>query len=353
MKIHILAPEIREGDAVGNHCLALALDWKDSGHEVELYAHAHRVASGVEIKPYKALFELPGSEGTIFCSYSVHDPQLRQVLTLPLRKMAYFHGITPPALLLDHDPVGAYHCARGYAQLSLLAQFDHVVTNSVFNLRELQKHTPGGFPAERLSVIPPISARFPLFAQMPRALRAMPAAGQPLQLLTVGRVVPHKRIEDLIEVVALLAQAGQPAHLHVVGSCHNQGYQSLLQNAIAHHGLQSHVHLHGMVSAEALAQHYQTADLLLVASQHEGFCVPVLEAMHLGLPVVLRSGTAATEVLNAPNFEYTTNPTCAHLIQDIVSGVLHISPDSLRGQARKFLDQACLQYSAMPLFSHQ
>ena len=344
MTIHILAPEIREGDAVGNHCLALALDWKDSGHEVELYAHAHRVASGVDIKPYKALFELPGPQGTIFCSYSVHDPQLRQVLSLPLRKMAYFHGITPPALLLDHDPVGAYHCARGYAQLPLLAQFDHVVTNSVFNLRELQKHIPGGFPAERLSVIPPISARFPLFAQAPRAPRAMPAAGQPLQLLTVGRVVPHKRIEDLIEVVALLAQAGQPAHLHVVGSCHNPSYQALLQNAIAHHGLQAHVHLHGMVSAEALAQHYQTADLLLVSSQHEGFCVPVLEAMHLGLPVVLRSGTAAGEVLAMPTCEFQSPQQCASLVLQWSQGVLFIEPTALHDRALQIRQQACLQY---------
>jgi glycosyltransferase involved in cell wall biosynthesis len=178
-----------------------------------------------------------------------------------------------------------------------LAQFDHVVANSAFNLRDLQQHIPGGLAPERTSVVPPISARFPLFARPARSPRPVPAQpGQPLHLLTVGRVVPHKRIEDLIEVVALLAQQGQAAHLHVVGSSHNADYRALLDRTIQTHGLQAHVHLHGMVSDADLAQQYEVADVLLVASLHEGFCVPVLEAMHLGLPVVLRSGTAAGEV---------------------------------------------------------
>lgn len=160
----------------------------------------------------------------------------------------------------------------------------------------------------------------------------------------MGRVVPHKRIEDLIEVVALLAQAGQPAHLHVVGSSHNPDYRALLDNVIAHHGLQTHVHLHGMVSAEALAQHYQTADLLLVASQHEGFCVPVLEAMHLGLPVVLRSGTAAGEVLAMPTCEFQTSPQCASLVLQWCLGAMPIDVDTLITRAQQLRQQACLQY---------
>jgi glycosyltransferase involved in cell wall biosynthesis len=299
MKIHIAAPDIHVGDAVGNHCLALALDFAEQGHTCELFAQ-RATSPHQTVRPLADLLSGAAphtSQDLLLVSHSIYDPHLRQLLKLPGRKLAYFHGITPPELLLEHDPVAAYYCARGYAQLPLLAQFDHVVANSAFNLRDLQQHIPGGLAPERTSVVPPISARFPLFARPARSPRPIPAQpGQPLHLLTVGRVVPHKRIEDLIEVVELLAQQGQAAHLHVVGSSHNADYRALLDRTIQTHGLQAHVHMHGMVSDADLAQQYEVADVLLVASLHEGFCIPVLEAMHLGLPVVLRSGTAAGEV---------------------------------------------------------
>ena len=207
MNIHIAAPDIHAGDAVGNHCLALALDFAEQGHSCELFAQ--RATSPEQtVRPLADLLSGAAphtSQDLLLVSHSIYDRHLRALLKLPGRKMAYFHGITPPELLLEHDPVAAYYCARGYAQLPLLAQFDHVVANSAFNLRDLQQQIPGGLAPERTTVVPPISARFPLFAQAPRAPRAMPADGQPLRLLSVGRVVPHKRIEELIEVVALLA----------------------------------------------------------------------------------------------------------------------------------------------------
>jgi glycosyltransferase involved in cell wall biosynthesis len=298
MNIHIVAHDIHVGDAVGNHCLALALDFAEQGHCCEVFAE--RASSPAQsVRPLADLLNgatRHTNQDMLLVSHSIYDPHLRSLLKLPGRKVAYFHGITPPELLLEYDPVAAYYCARGIAQLPLLAQFDHVVANSEFNLAELEKHIPGGLATVETSVVPPISLRFPLLAEKPRQPRSMHDSGLPLQLLTVGRVVPHKRIEDLIEVVALLAKVGQPAELHVVGSCSNLDYQNLLNQTIAYYELKGLVHLHGMVSTKELASYYQTADLLLVGSQHEGFCVPVLEAMHLGLPVVLRSGTAAGEV---------------------------------------------------------
>lgn len=346
MNIHIAAPDIHVGDAVGNHCLALALDFAEQGHACELFAQ--RATSPEQtVRPLADLLSGAAprtSQDLLLVSHSIYDPHLRALLKLPGCKMVYFHGITPPELLLEHDPVAAYYCARGYAQLPLLVQFDHVVANSAFNLRDLQQHIPGGLAPERSSVVPPISARFPLFAQAPRAPRAIPTAGQPMRLLTVGRVVPHKRIEDLIEVVALLAQAGQPAHLHVVGSCHNPDYRALLQNAIAQHGLQAQVSLHGMVSAEALAQHYQTSDLLLVASQHEGFCVPVLEAIHFGLPVVLRSGTAAGEVLGFENSEFATiQECCLRIHQFIEQDLLERVSRHMQSRSKELVESANAQ----------
>jgi glycosyltransferase involved in cell wall biosynthesis len=307
MKINITAPDIHDGDAVGNHCLALALDFTEQGYSCELFAQRETSAKQT-VYPLAELARRHKRNDILFVSHSIYNPQLSQILNLPGRKIAYFHGITPPELLLEHDPVAAYYCARGYAQLYLLAKCEHVVANSVFNLNELQKHIPGGFALCRTSVVPPISPRFALFKRAVKGRHQKPVlANQPLRLLAVGRVVPHKRIEDIIEVVALLVQQGYDAHLDIVGSSQNPEYKGILNQVIERHCLRSQVHMHGMVSDADLAGYYEAADVLVVASMHEGFCVPVLEAMYLGLPVVLRSGTAASEVAGEAGFIYLCN----------------------------------------------
>jgi glycosyltransferase involved in cell wall biosynthesis len=345
MNIHIAAPDIHVGDAVGNHCLALALDFAEEGHRCQLFAGSNTSPN----QPVRPLAELIGgeaehnSEDILLVSYSIYDPHLRQLLKLPGRKIVYFHGITPPELLLEHDPIAAYYCARGYAQLPLLAYFDHVVSNSSFNLHELRKHVHGRIPDKRTSVVPPISARFPLFSQPARANRQMRQNNEPLQLLTVGRVVPHKCVEDLIKVVALLEQQGTATHLNIVGSCNNAHYRSFLETDIRRHGLQERVHIHGMLSQESLILHYQSADLLLIASLHEGFCIPVLEAMQLGLPVMLRSGTAASEVLNMPEFEHKTPLSFSKGIQELRKDALTHAIQAGRKRAQKLLQTAELE----------
>lgn len=305
---------------MGNHCLAMALDFAELGHTCELFAQ-RATSPDQPVRPLADLLSGMAAhtpQDLLLVSYSIYDPYLLALLKLPGRKVAYFHGITPPELLHQYDPVTAYNCSLGYAQLSLLCQFDRVVVNSAFNLRELQQHIPGGMETDRCSVVPPISDRFPLFAQERRTPRAMPAAGQPVNLLTVGRVMPHKCIDDLIKVVALLTKACQPAHLHVVGSCHNPGYLNFLQDSINHYGLLTQVHFHGTISVEDLITFYQTSDFLLVASHHEGFCVPVVEAMHLGLPVVVRSGTAAVEVAAAAGQAFEEPAQAAAAVLDIL-----------------------------------
>ena len=141
-------------------------------------------------------------------------------------------------------------------------------------------------------VIPPISPNFKIFSR-PQAHRF--DAGDPV-ILVLGRVVPHKRIEQAIELTAMLHKQGCMARLEVVGPCSNDGYRAHLSQIIEAQGLNAHVQMRGMVDEATLQDCYARASVLLSTSEHEGFCVPVLEAMHLGVPVVVRQGTAAIEV---------------------------------------------------------
>ena len=285
--LHIVAPDIHAGDAVGNQCIHLAQDLSAAGFPAVL--HAQRSTSlEVPVLPLEALFDQAQAGDRLLVSYSIHDPCLDRLLALPQRKACYFHGVTPPELLREHEPVTADLCARSALQFPLLARFDLLLFNSEYNRRDLSAY----IDTSQGVVIPPISPNFKIFSR-PQAHRF--DAGDPV-ILVLGRVVPHKRIEQAIELTAMLHKQGCMARLEVVGPCSNDGYRAHLSQIIEAQGLNAHVQMRGMVDEATLQDCYARASVLLSTSEHEGFCVPVLEAMHLGVPVVVRQGTAAIEV---------------------------------------------------------
>ena len=281
----------------------------------------------------------------LLVSYSIYDRQLRKLLKLPGKKIVYFHGITPPELLLEHDPTAAYYCARGYNQISLLDQFDHIITNSSLNLRELKTRISRKLEDKRFSIVPPISSRFHIFSELTyKSHDKKLSSKDPIRLLTVGRVVPHKRIEDIIKLVAILTKNGQPTELNIIGSCCNSIYVDFLETEIKRQHLHGNVRLQGKISEEALISNYKESDFLIVASEHEGFCVPVLEAMHLGLPVILRTGTAASEVLNYRESEFTTIEDCVLKIKEYMHEVnLQRLTRHMRNRSKEIIKSASLQ----------
>ncbi len=114
--------------------------------------------------------------------------------------------------------------------------------------------------------------------------------------LFVGRVTPSKAQHDLVKALACYRRFYDPkARLHLVGAGMGDDYPRALRRFAAGLGLGAAVHLTGPVSDAALAAYFATADVFVCASEHEGFCVPVVEAMSLGVPVVALSATAVSE----------------------------------------------------------
>ncbi|OJA26974.1 glycosyltransferase family 4 protein [Burkholderia ubonensis] len=284
MRIFVAAPDIFVGDAVGNHCLGVARAARRLGLDVRTFARAF----DGDVEPIEGLFEEIRDDDTLFVSYSIFDSTLERLLALPGRKICYFHGVTTPDLLREFEPVTADLCARSIEQFPLLDRFDVLLANSYWTAQSLAPYLDIG----RVRIVPPVSADMPIFHRQrtPRVSRG------PLNLLTVGRVVPHKRIEDAIDVLALVRRAGCDARLTVVGSEPNRTYSSYLAAHAREFGMDSDLTFTGMVDEQQLFSHFDAADALLSVSLHEGFCVPVLEALSLGLPTIVRSGTAASEV---------------------------------------------------------
>lgn len=288
MTLRVCAPDIFSGDAVGNHCIGFVRMAERLGLQAELYAQGFD-AGTTGVQPLEALFASVAQEDIVLLSYSIFDPYLEQILALDCKKICYFHGVTDPQLLRALEPRTAQLCEKALAQLPLLAGFDVVVANSQSTADSLA----GILDAGTVKVVPPIFADMPVFRREP------PRKGRKRRepnLLMVGRVVPHKRVEDGIDILALLKQRELAATLTIVGSAPNYDYQKFLINHARRLGVLEQVDFKGMLDDADLFECYESTNALLAMSRHEGFCVPVLEAMHFGKPVFVRGGTAAQEI---------------------------------------------------------
>jgi glycosyltransferase involved in cell wall biosynthesis len=284
MRIFIAAPDIFAGDAVGNHCIGMLRALQRLGIDARAFASSH----DLNAEPIEQLFELITENDILFVSYSIFDPLLERLLALPGGKIGYFHGVTSAELLREFDPITADICARSVEQYPLLNQFDILLANSSWTAQSLAPY----LDYTRIKILPPVLPDMPIFQRQYTPRRQT----EYLNILVVGRVVPHKRLEDALEILAIILQAGIPAKLNIVGSAPNHAYNQFLIQQTTDLGIQDAVNFAGMVSNEDLFAYYEAADTLLSVSLHEGFCVPVLEAMTYGIPVVVRTGTAADEL---------------------------------------------------------
>ncbi|MFL9990407.1 glycosyltransferase [Paraburkholderia sediminicola] len=288
MTLRVCAPDIFAGDAVGNHCLGLVRMAQRLGVDAELYAQRYDVGTP-GVRPLDELFANVAKEDIVLLSYSIFDPDLERLLALDCKKVCYFHGVTDPQLLRELEPRTAELCEMALAQLPLLAGFEVVVANS----RNTAESLSGVLDVAAVKVVPPVFADMQAFRREPPKKKKAPREPN---LLMVGRVVPHKRIEDGISILALLQAREFNATLTIVGNSPNYDYQKFLINHARRLGVLERVDFKGMLDDADLFECYDTTSALLAMSRHEGFCVPVLEAMHFGKPVFVRGGTAAQEI---------------------------------------------------------
>ncbi|MCA8374196.1 glycosyltransferase family 4 protein [Burkholderia multivorans] len=310
MRLLICAPDIFQGDAVGNHCLGLADMATHAGWEAITYAQRFDATTS-HIRPIQSLFSEVTENDLLLVSYSIVDPYLEQLLSLPCRKICYFHGVTDPALLREFEPVTAEHCAQALVQLPQLAKFDVVVTNSSYVAASLAEYIDVSCSV----VIPPVFASLPTFADN----NAPYDAPVGFNMLVLGRVVPHKRVEDAIEVLAHVVAGGIDATMTIVGSMPNYEYSKYLLKRARELSVLTRIDFTGMVDDADLLSNYDRASLLLSMSRHEGFCIPALEAMYRGVPAVVRGGHAAAEVVDDAGLVIGESETAGQIADRIIA----------------------------------
>ncbi|MED5542381.1 MAG: glycosyltransferase family 4 protein [Actinomycetota bacterium] len=289
--VHQLLPTISPRDAVGNHTLALQGVLRGLGFESEIFSmfrHPDLMTKTHYVD------QLPLDADAVIYQLSIGSPVADRWARHPGKKIANYHNITPISLVGKWDGLLAAEVQLGRDQMARYAKVcDHAICDSDFNKAELDAL---GYPStETVPVLFDISNAKADKGTLTRLLRNRRGT----QVLFVGRIAPNKAHHDLVAAVRTLRDVhDDEAHLHIVGTDGPPGYRRVVDTIVSHAGMRDHVTFHGSITQEELVAHYQAADVFCCLSDHEGFCVPVIEAMHHGLPVVAYECTAVGETVS-------------------------------------------------------
>ena len=284
MKAGIVIPTLYHGDAVGNDAVGMAKRLRGRGIEVVFFNNG--TPSPEPVTHVDRLPEvLTSPDDLLIYHHSIgFEPGVRAVeQTVCRRKAVKYHNVTPPEFFRDNWEV-ARGCEEGIAQVARLADTDAAIwTDSVYNGEHVRQFRPG----RAFDELPPFHHADQLLAMEPDHRAVSGLDDWATTILCVGRVVSNKNLPLAVAAFAdyrrrfnrharLVIAGDQPVPFHAVE----------LRESIEAHDQAGYVFVTGKVSNEQLKGLYLVADVLLVTSRHEGFCVPLIEAMGLRVPVV-------------------------------------------------------------------
>jgi glycosyltransferase involved in cell wall biosynthesis len=316
MRIHQVLATLGYGDAIGHEVLGIQRVLRDAGHESEIFVETADRRLEDLTYDYRDLIAASHPDNLLIHHFSIGSRASRVAFALPDRMALIYHNITPPEYFKDVHPVLAALCFGGRRELkAYVNRVDLALGDSEFNRQELE--ALGFSPTGVLPVVPDFSH----LNVEPNDFVARQFDDDWVNLVFVGRVIPNKCIEDVIRIFHAYRTTYNPrSRLLIVGSSAGFGtYVALLDQLIARLKV-SDVHLVGHVSNEELTAYYDVGDLFLCASEHEGFCVPLIEAFYKRLPVVAYAAAAVPATLDGAGVLYNTkNP---HEVAAVVDAVL-------------------------------
>jgi glycosyltransferase involved in cell wall biosynthesis len=259
------------------------------GRRSELFADARHIAPDLagQVRPHTEWDAVAQPGDVAVLHYSIASPAFAWIAERAGRTAIHYHNITPARLLWRDAPGIARECADGRRMLGDLAgEVAAAAADSAFNAAELDEL---GFPDPHVLGV--------LRRPRPGRVRTRARDGR-TRLLFVGRGIPNKAQHDLILALAALRQTGVDAELQLIGSWGGaEPYQRRCRRLAAALHVEDAVMIRGGISDDELSQAYADADAFVCLSDHEGFCVPLVEAMEANLPIVAYDAGAVAETV--------------------------------------------------------
>jgi len=279
------------GDAASSDCARWRETFARAGIAAPIHAarfDAHHAEVCRRLDEYE-----PRRGDLLLFHYTTWSPTADHLLALGRPLVLMYHNVTPPEFFAGLDPAVEADTRRGRERLGQFAPICQLaVAKSQYSRADL---VAAGFA--RTDALPVRIDFEALDGACDQALLRELRAGPP-SLLTVGRIVPNKRVEDAIKALAYYRRVEPAARLYCVGSHDERGpYMAHLRWLVRRLGLDEAVRFTGQVGNAQRGAYYRGCRVYLTMSEHEGFCAPLVEAMQLGLPVVGFDSSAVPETM--------------------------------------------------------
>lgn len=278
-KIHQFSHSVSVGDGVTNSLFYIRKLLRGLGYDSDIYAGDIPPELIGEVRPLREYRD--NAEQVLLVHHCLGHDHEEWLMARPDFKVLVYHNITP-AEYFPPDSELHYYCNLGRRQLKAwAARFPGAIGLSEYNAEELVAAGYG-----RVAVIPLLVDIDRLVAE-PWDATIPERYPDTHNLVFVGRVVEHKCQHQIIDMFeAFTAMTDQPSRLFLVGGIASGSYEALLRERITAAGLTDRVILTGKVSNAELFGYYRAADVFVSMSEHEGFGIPLIEAMLFDVPVV-------------------------------------------------------------------
>lgn len=316
-------------DAITNHAIAARDVIRAMGLQSEIFVEGRHMDPSLAnvMHPHEQWARRADPADAAILHYSIDSPAFSEVAAQARAIAVQYHNITPPDLIWRYAPALALQCAAGRRRLGeIIDGASALAADSQFNADEMVR-----LGADAVTVVG--------ILRHPGGGRRMHNAPRPrrtgsVRLLFVGRGVSNKAQDELILALSSLVQTEIDAHLRLVGSWGgNRAFEARCRWLAERTGVRDRVAFLGSVDDDALAREYRAADVFVCASHHEGYCVPILEAMEAGLPIVATAAGAVPEtagsaalLLDAP-----TPSEFAEAVRAVAGGAL--APSMAHGRS--------------------
>jgi glycosyltransferase involved in cell wall biosynthesis len=294
--IHQLTAGCAWRDAISNEAVLFRKIFRDWGYDAEIYCDPNNTARDRrgEIKDIHTIQNDLKPDDIVLLHLSIGSVANRIFKQLNCRKAILYHNITPEHYFQFTNPQIAANLKQGREQAAELAGVaDLNMAVSQFNAEELEV-----FGYQDVKVLP-IVIDTEMMTLPPTQKILQRRRDGLLNVIFVGRCSPNKKIEDALRAFAWLQRNITPLcrFTHIGSKAGNERYYAMLL-AMCKEWQLTNVEFVGSVSQEDLHAYYKSADAFLCMSEHEGFCIPLLESMMHDVPIVAMADAAVPETMD-------------------------------------------------------
>ena len=298
--VHQFLPNLTAADAIGNHTLRMRDVLRAAGFRSSIFAEVIDPVLRHEARPYLEFDQRGGDDGPCWLLYqlSTGSPMARWLQQRPEPLIVDYHNITEARFFDRWAPGAADNMRRAREEMRMLAPRTRLaLAVSEFNAAELRDADYGEV------AVAPLLMDFSEFDEIPDSrtmarLARQREQGGGARWLFVGRLAPNKCQHDVIAAFAVYRRLFDPAAtLTLVGGVTVHLYRRALETLAAELGVTGAVEFTDRIAGPELVARYRAADVFVCLSEHEGVGAPVLEAMHLDVPVVAYAAAALPETV--------------------------------------------------------